>query len=146
MTTVLLSPPVAASSQISFPDRRLLQWDCGKLQRLASLLFERKRGGHRCLIFTQMTRMLDILEAFLNLHGHTYCRLDGSTKVRPLAVLCVLRVHVSDAVCVLMVDGGWSMIDGCRSTSGSASWTDSTGTTSCSCSSCPPAVVAWAST
>lgn len=100
MTTVLLSPPVTASSQISFPDRRLLQWDCGKLQRLASLLFERKRGGHRCLIFTQMTRMLDILEAFLNLHGHTYCRLDGSTKVRRLAVLCVLRVHVSDAVCV----------------------------------------------
>ena len=27
-----------------------------------------------------MTRMLDVLEAFLNLHGHSYCRLDGSTK------------------------------------------------------------------
>jgi helicase SWR1 len=28
-----------------------------------------------------MTRMLDILEVFLNLHGYTYVRLDGSTKV-----------------------------------------------------------------
>lgn len=33
------------------------------------------------LIFTQMTRMLDVLEVFLNLHGYTYSRLDGSTKV-----------------------------------------------------------------
>lgn len=40
--------------RISFPDRRLLEWDCGKLQALASLLHERKRGGHRCLIFTQV--------------------------------------------------------------------------------------------
>jgi len=34
------------------------------------------------LIFTQMTRMLDILEMFLNLHGYTYVRLDGSVKVQ----------------------------------------------------------------
>ena len=33
------------------------------------------------MIFTQMTKMLNILEHFLNLHGHTYVRLDGSTKV-----------------------------------------------------------------
>ena len=28
-----------------------------------------------------MTKMLDVLEVFLNLHGHTYVRLDGATKV-----------------------------------------------------------------
>jgi SNF2 family DNA or RNA helicase len=28
-----------------------------------------------------MTRMLDVLELFLNLHDHSYVRLDGSTKV-----------------------------------------------------------------
>ncbi|CAL6298941.1 unnamed protein product [Bathycoccus prasinos] len=27
-----------------------------------------------------MTKMLDILESFLNLYGYSYCRLDGSTK------------------------------------------------------------------
>ncbi|KAJ3040915.1 swr1 complex component [Rhizophlyctis rosea] len=65
---------------LSFPDKRLLQFDCGKLQTLDRLLRDFKRGGHRALIFTQMTRMLDILEIFLNIHGHRYLRLDGATK------------------------------------------------------------------
>jgi E1A-binding protein p400 len=64
-----------------FPDKKLVQFDAGKLQTLAALLRELKRGGHRVLIFTQMSKMLDILEAFLNLNGHTYLRLDGSTGV-----------------------------------------------------------------
>merc|ERR1711997_237089 len=38
-------------------------------------------GGHRVLIFTQMTKMLDVLESFLNYHGYVYMRLDGSTRV-----------------------------------------------------------------
>ncbi|KIY49869.1 hypothetical protein FISHEDRAFT_40411, partial [Fistulina hepatica ATCC 64428] len=67
--------------QIAFPDPFLLQFDCGKLQRLAELLRERKDGGHRILIFTQMTRILDILEIFLNFHGYLYLRLDGATKI-----------------------------------------------------------------
>lgn len=67
--------------QIAFPDPSLLQYDCGKLQQLAALLRERKAGGHRVLIFTQMTRVLDILEIFLNFHGYLYLRLDGATKI-----------------------------------------------------------------
>lgn len=66
---------------IAFPDKRLLQYDCGKLQKLDSLLRNLQAGGHRALIFTQMTRVLDILEQFLNIHGHRYLRLDGSTKI-----------------------------------------------------------------
>jgi E1A-binding protein p400 len=64
-----------------FPDKKLVQFDAGKLQTLAELLYERKRGGHKVLIFTQMSKMLDILEVFLNLNGHTYLRLDGGTYV-----------------------------------------------------------------
>lgn len=45
------------------------------------LLRRLKPDGNRCLIFTQMARMLDILEAFLSYHGHTYLRLDGATKI-----------------------------------------------------------------
>ncbi|KAF9479357.1 hypothetical protein BDN70DRAFT_878844 [Pholiota conissans] len=71
----------AVKLQIAFPDPSLLQWDCGKLQKLAELLRERKSGGHRVLIFTQMTRILDILEIFLNFHGYLYLRLDGATKI-----------------------------------------------------------------
>lgn len=51
----------------------------GKLQKLDILLQELKLGSHRVLIFTQMARMLDVLEIFLAYHGHTYLRLDGST-------------------------------------------------------------------
>jgi helicase SWR1 len=72
---------------IAFPDKRLLQYDCGKLQRLAVLLARLKREGHRALIFTQMTKVLDILESFLNLHGHLYLRLDGSTRIEQRQLL-----------------------------------------------------------
>ena len=79
--------PAAIRQTLHFPDRRLIQYDCGKLQAMAGLLRTLKAGGHRVLIFTQMSRMLDILEQFLNLHGHTYCRLDGSTKPEARQVL-----------------------------------------------------------
>ncbi|XP_047310658.1 protein PHOTOPERIOD-INDEPENDENT EARLY FLOWERING 1 [Impatiens glandulifera] len=78
----LLTPfrPAIVRRQLYFPDRRLIQFDCGKLQELAVLLRRLKSEGHRALIFTQMTKMLDILEAFINLYGYTYMRLDGSTQ------------------------------------------------------------------
>ena len=72
---------------IAFPDKRLLQYDCGKLQRLDKLLRTLQAGGHRALIFTQMTKVLDILEQFLNIHGHRYLRLDGATKIEQRQVL-----------------------------------------------------------
>ncbi|KAF2792042.1 hypothetical protein K505DRAFT_326434 [Melanomma pulvis-pyrius CBS 109.77] len=72
---------------IAFPDKRLLQYDCGKLQRLAVLLRDLQAGGHRALIFTQMTKVLDILEQFLNIHGYRYLRLDGATKVEQRQIL-----------------------------------------------------------
>lgn len=72
---------------IAFPDKRLLQYDCGKLQRLDKLLRDLQAGGHRALIFTQMTKVLDILEQFLNIHGHRYLRLDGATKVEQRQIL-----------------------------------------------------------
>ena len=73
--------PIYKRQQIFFPDRKLVQFDSGKLQTLNVLLRNLKQGGHKCLIFTQMSKMLDILEVFLNLHGYTYVRLDGSTGV-----------------------------------------------------------------
>lgn len=72
---------------IAFPDKRLLQYDCGKLQRLDKLLRDLQAGGHRALIFTQMTKVLDILEQFLNIHGHRYLRLDGATRIEQRQIL-----------------------------------------------------------
>ncbi|XP_059482189.1 helicase domino isoform X2 [Neocloeon triangulifer] len=79
--------PIVNSMSTQFPDPRLIQYDCGKLQVMDKLLRELKSGGHRALIFTQMTRMLDVLESFLNYHGYIYLRLDGTTKVDQRLVL-----------------------------------------------------------
>ena len=35
--------------------------------------------GSRVLIFSQMTRQLDILEDYCFWQGYDYCRLDGNT-------------------------------------------------------------------
>lgn len=55
--------------------------DSGKLCRLDQLLVELKAGGHRVLIYNQMTRMIDLMEEFLAWRGYTYIRLDGSSKI-----------------------------------------------------------------
>ena len=51
------------------------------------------------LIFTQMSKMLDIFETFLNLHAHTYVRLDGSTGVE-LRQRLMDRFNNDEKVCV----------------------------------------------
>ncbi|GLH07367.1 Uncharacterized protein GBIM_12836 [Gryllus bimaculatus] len=79
--------PIASAMVTQFPDPRLIQYDCGKLQVLDKLLRQLKADHHRVLIFTQMTRMLDVLEAFLNFHGHIYLRLDGTTRVDQRQIL-----------------------------------------------------------
>merc|ERR1712029_822513 len=63
------------------------QYDCGKLQVMSRLLRQLKEGAHRVLIFTQMTKVLDVLEAFLSFHGFIYLRLDGSTRVEQRQLL-----------------------------------------------------------
>lgn len=50
----------------------------GKLQLLDKLLPHLRQGGHRALIFSQMTRVLDVLEDYCRARDHTYVRLDGS--------------------------------------------------------------------
>jgi SWI/SNF-related matrix-associated actin-dependent regulator 1 of chromatin subfamily A len=52
-----------------------------KCQVLSKLLPKLQEGGHRPLIFSQWTNMLDILEWALDVMGFSYTRLDGSTQV-----------------------------------------------------------------
>ncbi|KAF0990036.1 hypothetical protein HZS_8051, partial [Henneguya salminicola] len=74
--------PLHISRLLLIPDNRLIQYDCGKLQELDNLLTYLKASNHRVLIFTQMSKMLDILEKFLSYHSYRYLRLDGSTKIK----------------------------------------------------------------
>eukprot|EP00924_Labyrinthula_sp_SR-Ha-C_P012648 augustus_masked-scaffold_10-processed-gene-13.51-mRNA-1 protein AED:0.18 eAED:0.19 QI:0/-1/0/1/-1/1/1/0/1786 len=75
--------------QLTFPDSRLTEFDSGKLiylkqllQNLSSSNTKNNIKNNKVLIFTQMTKMLDILEIFLTQNGFVYCRLDGSTPIR----------------------------------------------------------------
>uniref|UniRef100_A0A8C5C2N8 SWI/SNF related, matrix associated, actin dependent regulator of chromatin, subfamily a, member 5 n=1 Tax=Gadus morhua TaxID=8049 RepID=A0A8C5C2N8_GADMO len=51
----------------------------GKMMVLDKLLPKMKEQGSRILIFSQMTRMLDILEDYCMWRNYNYCRLDGQT-------------------------------------------------------------------
>ncbi|XP_042368122.1 chromodomain-helicase-DNA-binding protein 3 isoform X2 [Plectropomus leopardus] len=49
----------------------------GKLMLLQKMLRKLKEQGHRVLVFSQMTKMLDLLEDFLDHEGYKYERIDG---------------------------------------------------------------------
>ena len=53
--------------------------NCGKMAVLDKLLPKLQNQDSRVLIFSQMTRVLDILEDYCMWKGFQYCRLDGST-------------------------------------------------------------------
>jgi helicase SWR1 len=112
---------------IAFPDLSLIQYDCGKLQVLADLLRQFQANGQRVLIFTQMTKVLDILEIFLSWLGHRYLRLDGSTKVEDRQIITErfnrderimafisstraggLGINLTGASCVVFYDSDWN--------------------------------------
>ncbi|KAG9471080.1 chromodomain-helicase-DNA-binding protein 4 isoform X1 [Eleutherodactylus coqui] len=73
--------PVAAMEAPKMPngmyDGSALIKGAGKLLLLQKMLRKLKDDGHRVLIFSQMTKMLDLLEDFLEHEGYKYERIDG---------------------------------------------------------------------
>lgn len=65
--------------RMDIPNELIL--DSGKFQELDRLLPKLKAEGHRVLIFSQFTMMLDILERYLDTRDHGYLRIDGQTAV-----------------------------------------------------------------
>jgi len=59
----------------------------GKFELLDRLLPKLKKAGHRILLFSQMTRLIDLLEIYLSLNDYMYLRLDGSTKTDQRGIL-----------------------------------------------------------
>ncbi|CAD6891549.1 unnamed protein product [Tilletia laevis] len=53
---------------------------CGKFELLDRILPKMYATNHRCLIFFQMTQIMDIMEDFLKYRGYKFLRLDGHTK------------------------------------------------------------------
>ena len=80
----LLPIPISTTARytnIQVPSMRRFVTDSGKLAQLDSLLRQLKEGGHRVLLYFQMTRMMDLMEEYLTYRNYKYLRLDGSTKL-----------------------------------------------------------------
>ncbi len=71
---------VSLLSLLNIAKERMIT-DSGKMVVLDKLLSQLKREGHRVLLYSQMTRMIDILEDFMSYRRHKYIRLDGSSKI-----------------------------------------------------------------
>jgi len=67
--------------KMQVPEAKRLIYDSAKLARLDSLLHELKEGGHRVLVYFQMTKMMDLMEEYLIYRQYKYLRLDGSSKI-----------------------------------------------------------------
>ena len=53
---------------------------CGKFKLFDRLMKKLRAGGHKTLIFSQMTRMLDLIESYFEMTGSKVCRIDGSVQ------------------------------------------------------------------
>ncbi|KAL7415636.1 SNF2 family N-terminal domain-containing protein [Mrakia frigida] len=60
-------------------DEHIIQ-NAGKMVILDKLLTSMKAKGSRVLIFSQMSRVLDILEDYMMFRNHQYSRIDGGTN------------------------------------------------------------------
>ena len=68
----------------------------GKLVLLDKLLPKLQSRDSRVLIFSQMTRLLDILEDYCLYRGFKYCRIDGARSTRnfcPSSESHIMRPH-----------------------------------------------------
>ncbi|XLU33855.1 hypothetical protein S245_069921, partial [Arachis hypogaea] len=66
------------------------------LERLLERLFARK---HKVLIFSQWTKVLDILDYYLSEKGFEVCRIDGSVKLdERKRQLCSHANHIMETI------------------------------------------------
>ena len=66
---------------IQMPEAGRLIADCGKMMVLDPLLRRLKSEGHKCLIYSQFTRVLDILEDYCGKTAFKFVRLDGQSAL-----------------------------------------------------------------
>ena len=70
---------VAPINQAKLFEEQLIK-SSGKMVLLEKLLQKLFSDGHKVLIFSQMVRVLDLIEELLKMKSYRYERLDGSTS------------------------------------------------------------------
>lgn len=66
---------------IIMPEAGRLVADSGKMAVLDGMLRRLRDDGHKCLIYSQFTKVLDILEDYCGGSGFKFVRLDGQTEL-----------------------------------------------------------------
>jgi SNF2 family DNA or RNA helicase len=77
-----------------------------KVQRLVHALMAARDGGHRALVFSQWTGLLDLIEPALRQAEISFCRLDGSTRDRASVVDVFQQDQGPTAMLVSLKAGG----------------------------------------
>ncbi|KAK3084061.1 hypothetical protein FSP39_007454 [Pinctada imbricata] len=67
-----------AANQIKDVADEILIGESGKVIVVVDLLDKMKEEGHRCLVFSQSRKMLDVIEQVIKNRGHKVMRLDGT--------------------------------------------------------------------
>lgn len=70
----------AVASKLRLPPKLAIERDANKMKKLTSILRNCKEEKSKVIIFTQMSKMLNILELYMNIYGFAYVRLDGTLK------------------------------------------------------------------
>lgn len=83
-------------------DERTLVATSAKMVYLDQMLPRLKAERHRCLLFSNFTTTLDLLEAFCELRQYSYERLDGSCN-RVERELSMLRFNAPTSTCFLFL-------------------------------------------
>ena len=87
--------------------KKLIQ-SSGKLVLLDKLLPRLYEQGHKVLIFSQMVKVLNIIEEYLNYRGYSHERLDGSLRssVRNAAVKRFCKPSMNRFIMLLSTKAG----------------------------------------
>jgi SWI/SNF-related matrix-associated actin-dependent regulator 1 of chromatin subfamily A len=70
---------IGTMRHLALPEQAL--FESAKVQKLLQLLEELLPAGHRILLFSQWTQILDVLQDALQAKSYSWCRLDGGSKV-----------------------------------------------------------------
>eukprot|EP00124_Ichthyophonus_hoferi_P003882 Ihof_evm1s373 gene=Ihof_evmTU1s373 len=99
---LLGATPPQGWTPLLVPDKYVIIRESDKMMMLDRLLIQLKKDDHRVLIYSQMTRMIDLLEEYMQLRQHKYMRLDGSTKVEDRRDMVAGFQNHTDVFCFLL--------------------------------------------
>jgi SNF2 family DNA or RNA helicase len=83
--------------------------ECAKFELLLPLIDEVREGGHKALVFSQFSSLLDLVRTRLDQRGVTYAQLDGRTTRRAEQVERFQTDPACDVFLITLKAGGYGL-------------------------------------